>query len=188
MKNYYEVLGVPHDASQQDIKSAYRKLVLAYHPDRNRQDEQPRALAEEKFKSVTEAYETLGSEDKRRHYDFVLNRAPTATVDVKKQDSSLATLRGTCDTAYHRFRNSSLKLGARLFSAFLDLLRLPTLPMQGKRGFKTSNTTKVKCHPRVAFARQSMGKCRRGAGFGACKQQGGGRGFMKSTHGWRNPV
>jgi molecular chaperone DnaJ len=68
MKNYYEILGVPRHASVDDIKSAYRKLALRYHPDRNPGNKQ----AEEKFKELTAAYEVLSNEEKRREYDDAL--------------------------------------------------------------------------------------------------------------------
>ena len=64
-RDYYEVLGVPRNASEQEIKSAYRKLALKYHPDRNPGDKQ----AEERFKEAAEAYGVLGDADKRRRYD-----------------------------------------------------------------------------------------------------------------------
>ena len=64
-RDYYEVLGVSKDASQQDIKSAYRKLALQYHPDRNPDD----AAAEEKFKEAAEAYEVLSDDNKKAQYD-----------------------------------------------------------------------------------------------------------------------
>lgn len=63
-KDYYEVLGVGKDASQADIKKAYRKLSKQYHPDINKAPG-----AEEKFKEITEAYEVLGDEQKRANYD-----------------------------------------------------------------------------------------------------------------------
>jgi molecular chaperone DnaJ len=64
-RDYYEVLGVPRNASEQEIKSAYRKLALKHHPDRNRGDKQ----SEERFKEAAEAYGILGDPDKRRLYD-----------------------------------------------------------------------------------------------------------------------
>ncbi len=64
-RDYYEVLGVSRDASDQDIKSAYRKLALKHHPDRN----QGRPDAEEKFKEAAEAYAVLADADKRAAYD-----------------------------------------------------------------------------------------------------------------------
>lgn len=64
-RDYYEVLGVGRDASAQEIKSAYRKVALRYHPDRNPGD----AEAEERFKEAAEAYSVLSDSDKRSRYD-----------------------------------------------------------------------------------------------------------------------
>ena len=64
-RDYYEVLGVDKSASADDIKKAYRKLAMKYHPDRNPGDK----TAEEKFKEVGEAYEVLSDADKRSRYD-----------------------------------------------------------------------------------------------------------------------
>jgi molecular chaperone DnaJ len=64
-RDYYEVLGVSRTASDQEIKSAYRKLALKYHPDRNAGDKE----AEERFKEAAEAYSVLGDSDKKQRYD-----------------------------------------------------------------------------------------------------------------------
>jgi len=64
-KDYYAVLGVTKGASPDEIKKAYRKLALKYHPDKNPGDKQ----AEEKFKELTEAYAVLSDTDKRKQYD-----------------------------------------------------------------------------------------------------------------------
>jgi molecular chaperone DnaJ len=64
-RDYYEVLGVGRSASDQEIKSAYRKLAVKYHPDKN----QGNSEAEEKFKEAAEAYSTLSDQQKRAHYD-----------------------------------------------------------------------------------------------------------------------
>ncbi len=63
-KDYYEVLSVSKEASQSEIKKAYRKLVKKYHPDTNKNDD-----AEGKFKEVQEAYEVLSDDSKRSAYD-----------------------------------------------------------------------------------------------------------------------
>jgi molecular chaperone DnaJ len=65
-KDYYEVLGVPRTATTDDVKSAYRRLARQYHPDVAKED--PKA-AEEKFKEISEAYEVLANDEKRRRYD-----------------------------------------------------------------------------------------------------------------------
>ncbi|MDH7516006.1 MAG: molecular chaperone DnaJ [Bacteroidota bacterium] len=64
-RDYYEVLGVGRDATLDEIKKAYRKLAMQYHPDRNPGSKE----AEEKFKEAAEAYEVLSDEERRRRYD-----------------------------------------------------------------------------------------------------------------------
>jgi curved DNA-binding protein len=64
-KDYYQILGVSKTASPQEIKKAYRKLALQYHPDRNKDDK----AAEGKFKEISEAYAVLSDPEKRKQYD-----------------------------------------------------------------------------------------------------------------------
>ncbi len=64
-KDYYQTLGVSKNASQDDIKKAYRKLAVKYHPDKNQGDKQ----AEERFKEISEAYEVMRDPEKRKKYD-----------------------------------------------------------------------------------------------------------------------
>jgi molecular chaperone DnaJ len=63
-RDYYEVLGVQKNANKEEVKNAYRKLALQYHPDRNKSHN-----AEEKFKEISEAYAVLSDEEKRKRYD-----------------------------------------------------------------------------------------------------------------------
>ncbi|MBI4691101.1 MAG: molecular chaperone DnaJ [Nitrospirae bacterium] len=65
MKDYYETLGVPRDASEADLKKAFRQLALKYHPDRNPDNKE----SEEKFKEINEAYSVLSDPNKRANYD-----------------------------------------------------------------------------------------------------------------------
>lgn len=65
MSDYYSVLGISKNATQEEIKKAYRNLAFKYHPDRNPDDK----TAEEKFKKISEAYDVLGDEKKRAEYD-----------------------------------------------------------------------------------------------------------------------
>ena len=64
-KDYYKILGIERNASEEDIRKAYRKLAMQYHPDRNPNDKQ----AEERFKEINEAYQVLNDPKKRSHYD-----------------------------------------------------------------------------------------------------------------------
>ena len=64
-KDYYKTLGVERNASEEDIRKAYRKLAMQYHPDRNPNDKQ----AEDRFKEINEAYQVLSDSEKRGHYD-----------------------------------------------------------------------------------------------------------------------
>lgn len=70
-RDYYEVLGISKNASQDEIKSAFRKLAKQYHPDRNKEPD-----AEAKFKEVNEAYEVLSDENKRANYDRFGHNGP----------------------------------------------------------------------------------------------------------------
>ena len=63
-RDYYEVLGVSKDASADEIKKAYRKKAIQYHPDKNPGDKE----AEEKFKEAAEAYDVLSNADKKQRY------------------------------------------------------------------------------------------------------------------------
>ncbi len=65
MQDYYQTLGINKNASQKEIKSAYRKVAMKFHPDKNPGDK----IAEEKFKEAAEAYSILGDEQKRARFD-----------------------------------------------------------------------------------------------------------------------
>ena len=65
-KNYYDILGVGKSASADEIKKAYRKLAMQYHPDKNKGNPE----AEKKFKEIWEAYQTLSDDNKRKQYDM----------------------------------------------------------------------------------------------------------------------
>ncbi len=65
-RDYYEILGVPRNASKDEIKDVYRKLAMQYHPDRNKSPD-----AEEKFKEISEAYAVLSDDQKRQQYDLL---------------------------------------------------------------------------------------------------------------------
>ena len=66
-KDYYDILGVKKDATEQEIKKAYRKLAIKWHPDKNPDNKEE---AEERFKEISEAYSVLSDPKKRREYDY----------------------------------------------------------------------------------------------------------------------
>ncbi|MCU0390173.1 MAG: DnaJ domain-containing protein [Thermoflexibacter sp.] len=68
MENYYAILGLPNYSSEEEIKRAFKKMALLYHPDRNPND----SGAEEKFKLINQAYQVLSNSDKKRKYDEIL--------------------------------------------------------------------------------------------------------------------
>ncbi|MDK2939005.1 MAG: molecular chaperone DnaJ, partial [Methanolobus sp.] len=63
-RDYYEILGLSKDATESEIKKAYRKLAMKYHPDKNKEEG-----AEETFKEISEAYAVLSDAEKREQYD-----------------------------------------------------------------------------------------------------------------------
>lgn len=83
-KDYYDVLGVGNNASQQEIKEAYRKLAFQYHPDRNKDD----PAASDKMKALNEAYATLSDPTKRREYDMLRDRYGSFAYERYRQTHS----------------------------------------------------------------------------------------------------
>ena len=82
--NYYQILGLQRDVSQEEIKKAYRRIAKQYHPDSNPGNRE----AEKKFKEASEAYEVLSNEEKRKNYDHKLTTQwnkpkPTKTAENK---------------------------------------------------------------------------------------------------------
>jgi len=106
-RDYYEILGVPRDSSQEQIKKAYRDLALKYHPDRNPGDKS----AEEKFKQINQAYQVLSDPEKRRQYDMFGERAP---FDFGAEDFRIPTIDDLFSGLFEEFfgaRRSSRQRG-----------------------------------------------------------------------------
>jgi curved DNA-binding protein CbpA len=105
-KDYYQILNISQDASAQDIKKAFRRLALRYHPDRNPENVQE---AGEKFKEINEAYEVLGDEQERQQYDRLTSlssyhRRTIRVEDIFNEDMStdsvLEVLRRMTNTSF----------------------------------------------------------------------------------------
>jgi DnaJ-class molecular chaperone len=83
MKDYYQILGIGRDASQQEIKKTFRRLASCYHPDHNPRSQRQ---AEEKFKEINEAYQVLGDEYKGQQYDYMVALAQGSQEFVRKNN------------------------------------------------------------------------------------------------------
>lgn len=121
-RDYYEVLGVPHDADAEAIKKAYRKLALQYHPDRNPGDK----TAEEKFKELAEAYEVLSDPQKRAAYDEYGHAAFDARARAARATGGFA---GGFHDPFEIFRE--VFGGGSLFDEFFGVRPDPTQPQRG---------------------------------------------------------
>ena len=111
-KDYYKTLGVPRDASQQDIKAAFRKLAAKHHPDRNPDDPK----AEDRFKEVNEAYTALSDPEKRKVYD---------------QYGTTGNVPPFAEQGGYRYRTAS----SEDFAGFSDFFQSLFGGMTGGRGF-----------------------------------------------------
>jgi len=148
MKDYYEILGVPQNCSEADIKKVFRKLAFQYHPDTNPGNEKQ---AEEKFKAINEAYGVLGDKDKRRQYDFARS-GQFAAYDTRgfrysQQDifNSIFTNRAMFDEMNRMFAQAGLRFDqdflSRVFFAGRGFnFQFFTSPGGTNKGFYGSNT------------------------------------------------
>src|SRR5436853_3640837 len=123
MADFYSVLGVPRDASDDDIKKAYRKLAMAYHPDRNGGSKE----AEERFKEITEAYDVLRDPQKRAAYDRY----------------GEAGLRGGAGGMHHVDLSEALGIFMRDFGGFSGLGDLFGGAAAGEGGARTGADIKI---------------------------------------------
>jgi len=119
MKDYYEILGVPEDASVDEIKKRYRELVKQYHPDLNKGDEE----AAKRMAEINEAYQVLTDPKKRAEYDAMRKVALALVLSTTGQDRVLISL-----TPYSVIS---------LLTFLSDLLSLIELPLKQSRGALT---------------------------------------------------
>ena len=105
-RDYYEVLGVEKNANADEIKKAYRKAAIKYHPDKNPGDKE----AEEKFKEAAEAYDVLSNEEKRARYDRFGHAGMSGAACSPRGQS--------CGLPFRKlsFRPSSLRMSSSLSS------------------------------------------------------------------------
>ncbi len=132
-KDFYDILGVPRDVSDEDLKKAYRKLALKYHPDRNPGNK----AAEERIREINAAYEVVGDPEQRRTYDRlrfgdeVREEAPDPSVILEQMEQKL-------------FDEGRKEIFARLIKdtkrvkAELAIVRERTVAAQGYDTFKES--------------------------------------------------
>ncbi|HLD39546.1 MAG TPA: DnaJ domain-containing protein [Candidatus Nanoarchaeia archaeon] len=132
MKNHYDVLGVSETATEQEIKKAYKKLVLQYHPDRNKGN----AEAEQKFKEITEAYNRLNNPDKfnSRYVDPVQRRTGLTPEEVRTLNYiKLFDLEMRYDLMKNLSKFSSLSLGIGIgigsYEFYQEHLQNPSVPL-----------------------------------------------------------
>src|SRR3982751_1429984 len=123
MADFYQTLGVPRNASDADIKTSYRKLAMAHHPDRNNGSKE----AEEKFKAITEAYDVLRDPDKRALYDRY----------------GEAGLRGGAGGFHHVDLSEALNIFMQNFGGFSGLDDLFGGRGQGGGGPRTGSDVKI---------------------------------------------
>jgi len=109
-KDYYQVLGVSKSATNDDIKKAYRKLALKYHPDKNKSPG-----AEEKFKEVAEAYEVLSDSEKRKIYDQYGEAGLKGNAGAGGGEGNFQTFNGDPRTTFETFFGTS-----NPFASFFD--------------------------------------------------------------------
>ena len=117
MKNYYQILGISEEASEQEVKSTFRKLAKKFHPDKNPDD----AGAEKRFKEISEAYEVLSDSQKRQQYDYMRVQPQNPLGGFGDVFSSffgdftdLFNVRSTQHTQRRQHRNSDLGLAINL--------------------------------------------------------------------------
>lgn len=142
MKDYYYILGVKSNSTEKEIKSAYRKLSLKFHPDKNEGDK----FFEERFKEINEAYEILGDIQKRKQYDEGSQNKSEKEYSSSKQEPSEPEI------VFFRVNKSSIKKGEILeiswetkFANSIKILPFGVLEASGTKKFKINGDDSFQC-------------------------------------------
>lgn len=179
-KDYYKILGIPKDATDDEIKKAYRKLAIQYHPDRQQdKSEEERVAAEEKFKEIAEAYEVLSDKEKRAEYDNPMREFNfSGGIDF--------------DEIVRRFRQN---FGGFEFGSFFDQVRTQAPPSGGQNLRLCTYVTLNEVHSGVAkeFKYTRLIRCRECNGtiigkdshIETCPYCGGSGRIISSMGGWQ---
>lgn len=141
MKDYYYILGVKSNSTEKEIKSAYRKLSLKFHPDKNEGDK----FFEERFKEINEAYEILGDIHKRKEYD-------SNSQDKTEKGYSYNQEPFEPEIVFFRVNKSSIKKGEILeiswetkFANSIKILPFGVLEASGTKKFKINGDDSFQC-------------------------------------------
>lgn len=157
-KKLYEILGVPQNASDDDIKKAYRKLSLKWHPDRHMQDnDKDKKKAEEKFKEISEAYSVLSDKEKRQRYDMFgtvddsfgggSGMSPEDIMNDFFRNSGFGSFRRQTNVNY-RGSDKKIRISVTLEDIFFERLKEVTYDIErpcdecGGRGSKSEKDTR----------------------------------------------
>jgi curved DNA-binding protein CbpA len=141
MKDYYYILGVKSNSTEKEIKSAYRKLSLKFHPDKNEGDK----FFEERFKEINEAYEILGDIQKRKEYDSNSQNKTEKQYSYNQEPSEP-------EIVFFRVNKSSIKKGEILevswetkFANSIKILPFGVLEASGTKRFKINGDDSFQC-------------------------------------------
>lgn len=193
MTDYYEILEVPKNASQEEIKKAYRKQALKYHPDRNPGDKD----AENRFKEVSESYEVLSDEKKRQIYDRhgqagLRGAGPGGGAHFESMEEALRTFMGAFgsmggDSIFETFFGGEMgngRAGARMHrQGASKRVNITVSFEEAAKGVDkelaiTNYVTCATCKGRGASSAAGIKKCPRCKGQGQIYEQ---RGFFSMT-------